>query len=224
MPGWPPPAWHGGPSLRPICEMQKGLRDPYIGKEATMITFEVKGLKELREALDPEKYTKIATRTLNKLGAQVKTAISREVRSEYNIKAERFNSGLYVRRASWENMSFLLAFKGRFPGLQNFDARQTRKGVTVKVKKQNGRKVVKKGFMANTPEGAQAIWKRTGDAMRPMTKGRYQGKMREPIERLYGPDIVAMVNQVGVNAAQKAIDENSEKIFAHELEWELKKN
>ncbi|WKZ34018.1 MAG: hypothetical protein QY316_06370 [Thermodesulfobacteriota bacterium] len=186
-----------------------------------MFTFKVKGLKELQEALDPEKYKKIATRTLNKLGPQARTAISREVRSEYNIKRDRFDAGLYVKRVSWEDMKFLLAFRGRPPGLQHFDARQTRKGVTVKVKKASGRKVVKKGFMANTPEGAPAIWKRTGEFPRTMTKGRYKGKMREPIERLYGPDIVAMVKTVGIRAAQKIVHEKAESLLAHEFEREI---
>ena len=34
---------------------------------------EVKGLKEVREALDPKRYKKVVTRVLNKLGSQSKT-------------------------------------------------------------------------------------------------------------------------------------------------------
>ena len=73
--------------------------------------FEVKGLKELREALDPKRYKKIATRVLNKLGSQTKTAVSREVRNTYNIKRDRLDSGFYMRRATWENLAVLLALQ-----------------------------------------------------------------------------------------------------------------
>ncbi|CAG1065991.1 hypothetical protein BAC1_01588 [uncultured bacterium] len=170
--------------------------------------FEVRGLKYLREALDPKRYKKIATRTVNKLGAQAKTAVNRAVRGTYNISRERLDAGLYLRRATWENPVFLLKFKGRSPGLQHFDARQTRRGVTVKVKKEGGRKVVQGAFM---PASIEGVYKREGAA-------------RLPIKRLYGPDIVGMVNEVGIDSVQKVLDENAERILSHEFDFEMGKN
>lgn len=169
--------------------------------------FEIKGLKELREALDPKRYKKIATRVLNKLGSQGKTAISREVRNTYNIKRDRLDSGFYMRRATWENLAVLLRYSGRTPGLQRFDARRTNRGVTVKVKKQGGRKVVRGAFM---PERIIGVYRRVG-------------KERFPIKRLYGPDVPGMVNIVGEDAAQRVIDEKANKILTHEFEYELGK-
>lgn len=169
--------------------------------------FEIKGLKELREALDPKRYKKIATRVLNKLGSQSKTAISREVRNTYNIKRDRLDAGFYMRRATWENLAVLLRYSGRTPGLQRFDARRTNRGVTVKVRKSGGRKVVKGAFM---PEKIIGVYKRVG-------------KERFPLKRLYGPDLPGMVNTVGEDAAQRVIDEKANKILAHEFEFELSK-
>lgn len=168
---------------------------------------EVKGLKEVREALDPKRYKKIATRVLNKLGSQGKTAISREVRNTYNIKRDRMDAGFYMRRATWENLAVLLRYRGKTPGLQHFDARKTNRGITVKVRKAGGRKVVKGAFMPNRIIG---VYKR-------------EGKERFPIKRLYGPDIPGMVNMVGEDAAQRVVDEKADKILTHEFEYELRK-
>lgn len=169
--------------------------------------FEVKGLKELQDALDPKRYKKIATRVLNKLGSQTKTAVSREVRNTYNIKRDRLNAGFYMKRATWENMAVLLRYKGRTPGLQHFDARRTNKGVTMKVRKAGGRKVVRGAFM---PERIIGVYRREG-------KGRF------PIKRLYGPDVPGMVSTVGLEAAEKIIDEKADRILTHEFEWEMRK-
>ncbi len=169
--------------------------------------FEIKGLKELRDALDPKRYKKVVTRVLNKLGSQSKTAISREVRNTYNIKKDRLDAGFYTRRATWENLAVLLRYSGRTPGLQRFDARTTSRGVTVKVLKTGGRKVVRNAFM---PGKIIGVYKRVG-------------KERFPIKRLYGPDIPGMVNMVGEDAAQQVMDEKTDKLLGHELEYELGK-
>ena len=169
--------------------------------------FEIKGLKEVREALDPKRYKMIATRVLNKLGSQSKTAVSREVRNTYNIKKDRLDAGFYMRRATWENLAVILRYSGKTPGLQRFDARTTNRGVTVRVMKQGGRKVVKGAFM---PGKIIGIYKRVG-------------KERFPIKRLYGPDIPGMVNTVGEDATQRVVDEKTDKLLGHELEYELSK-
>ncbi len=167
----------------------------------------VKGFKELRDALDPKRYKMIATRVLNKLGSQSKTAISREVRNTYNIKKDRLDAGFYMRRATWENLAVLLRYSGRTPGLQRFDARTTNRGVTVRVLKTGGRKVVRNAFMQGKIIG---VYKRVD-------------KERFPIKRLYGPDIPGMVNTVGEDAAQRVVDEKADKLLGHELEYELSK-
>ncbi len=169
--------------------------------------FEIKGLKELRDALDPKRYKKIASRVLNKLGSQGKTAISREVRNTYNIKRDRLDAGFYMKQATWEDLATILRYRGRTPGLQHFDARRSNRGVTVKVRKASGRKVVQGAFM---PEKIVGIYKRVG-------------KDRFPIKRLYGPDVPGMVNTVGEDAAQRVVHEKADKILAHEFDYELGK-
>lgn len=207
-----------------------------------MIEFELKGLKEVQDILDPQKLKKVVTRTLNKVGSQALTAASREIRSVYNIKKDRLDAGLKLTRVaiatSWESSGVIITAKGKPPGLQNFGARQTRKGVTVLVRKDHGRKVVEGGFMGKgvnfgehgSVSGGKTgitdlIWKRTGEAKRLMSKGRYAGSkaQREPIKKLNMTDTVGMMNTIGTEAIKKVVETKMGQIFDHELDWEMGK-
>ena len=172
------------------------------------IKIKIEGINEVRRSIDPRRYTKIMTRTLNKVGAQGKTAISQQLRKTYNIKKDRIDKSFSIRKASNASLTYEMRIKGRSPGLQHYDARQARKGVTVKIIKASGRKVVKSGFMAKTPQGAMAVWRRVGAE-------------RMPIERLYGPSVVGMANKVGINSFQAVVNDKINKVFAHEFEWEM---
>lgn len=190
---------------------------------------ELKGVKELEEAVSPKTFLRIISRTFNKLGAQAKTAVNRKIRETYNIKSERLREGISARTATSADPAYTIKAAGRTPGLQHYGAKQTGKGtkkkVTVLVRKDRGRKVVVKGFMALTPTGQIAVWKRTGESKRVPSKGRYAGTKikREPIKRLLGPDVVGMMNQVGIEEVQKVIDEKADKIWAAQVEYELSK-
>ena len=203
-----------------------------------MIKFSLSGIKKILDDFAPEKQKKIITRTLNKIGAQAKTEVNREVRRVYNISKERVDAGFKLRRASWENMELVLSWKGQTPGLQQYGARQVTKSgvsyrttksgavygtkskrarkwqeVSVEVKK-GRRKVVKGkykhgGFIAANPvKGGIGIFERKGTA-------------RLPIARLSGPDVPGMVNQHGVSAIEDLMDRKAQEIFNHEFEWEM---
>ncbi len=189
------------------------------------IKIDIKGLEEVKKMLDPKRVAKIAVRTLNKVGAQGNTAISKKLRETYNIKKARIDQAFTIRRASNSSLSYEIKIRERTPGLQHYDAHKTGKGVTVKVLKASGRKVVKGGFMANTPQGAMAVWRMSNKAKRPMKMGRYAGIgiKKIPIERLYGPSVVGMINSVGINSFEAVVNEKADKIFTHEFEWEMSK-
>ena len=203
--------------------------------------FRIKGLDEVKDMLDPKRLKKVITRTLNKVGTQALNAASREIRSVYNIKKARLDAGLKLTKValatSWENSAVIISARGKPLGLQNFGARQTRKGVTVLVRKDRGRKVVEGGFMGKGVSFGEhglgaggigttnLIWKRTGDAKRPMSKGRYAGTgiLREPIQKLNMTDTVGMMNVIGSEAVKKIVEGKMDQIFDHEFEWEMGK-
>lgn len=187
------------------------------------IKIDTKQIDEVIKALDPKKALKIMMRTLNKVGAQGKTAISRELRETYNIKKQRLDKAFFINQATIFSQAFELTARERTPGLQHYDARKTRKGVTVKVISSSGRKTVAHGFMANTPQGAIAIWKMKTEPKRLMKMGRYAGTntQRVPIKRLYGPSVPGMINRVGINSFEKVVNEKLNSVFSHEFDWEM---
>lgn len=209
-----------------------------------MLKFELTGFKkqieQIKKDYSTDTFKKVATRGLNKIGAQVKTAVNREIRSVYNISKERVDSGTKITKANWENMELVLRWTGRTPGLQNFGAKATTKSgvsyqttksgavygkklkrprnwqeVTVEVIKGRRKKVKGKyghgGFIATNPvKGGVGIFERVG-------------KDRLPLRRMPGPDVPGMVNKRGMDVIQKLIDEKGPQILSHELEYELSK-
>jgi hypothetical protein len=77
--------------------------------------------------------------------------------------------------------------------LKHFAARQTKKGVTYTM--QGKRKLVASAFIVDSIGGH--VFARHG-AKIAMSKGRYIGKMKQPIKKLYGPSplVAALKNKI----------------------------
>lgn len=193
------------------------------------IKVKVEGMNQLASAINPKIYNRAVFRTLNKIGDQAKTAASNKIRETYNVKVQRLKDNIKTSKAYDAKTVYTITTKGKTPGLQYYDAKQSGKGLlrktTVLVRKDRGKKVVTAGFMAATPQGQMAIWKRTGEPKRLTTKGRYAGTKikREPIKRLLGPSVVGMMNQVGVEEIEKTVAERADRIWAAQLDYELNK-
>ncbi len=175
-----------------------------------MFKIDFRGIKEALEDMDPKKAVKIMTRTINKITERAEVAMRRKIREEYNIKNDRLKDAITVRKATWTKPEATIRAKGKIPGLQNYDARQTTRGVTVKVTKSGGRKLIAHAFLANMPNGGIGVFMR-------------EGMKRLPIKRLFGPDVAGMVNKVGVKAIEQSVNDTMEKTFEHELEYEMGK-
>ena len=128
---------------------------------------------------------------LNKTVAQAKTAMGREIRAEFNMNATTVNQSLRIKRASAARGKFSLqaelssvAKRGRSLNLARFSARQTRKGVTFKVKRGGQRKLIPGAFLIN---GGKTVMIRTG-------------KTRLPIKALQTIDVAQMFNTKRINA------------------------
>lgn len=154
---------------------------------------------------------KALTSAINKTMAQAKTAMSREIRSEFNMPASKVNAALRITRASYHGGMFTLqatlespSKRGRSLNLINFGARQTRKGVSFKVKHgSGGRKVIPGAFIAND---GRTVFIRVG-------------KSRLPIKALQTIGVAQMFNTKRVNArVVSTIKTKFPQIFAHEAQ------
>ena len=129
---------------------------------------------------------------VNTVTKQTRTDIGKRIRGVMKIKKATVEKHIRitgVAAATNPVGKITLDYNDR-AGLQEFGARQTKAGVTYQISPQGGRRTVVGAFMGPKP-GVLAprlyggVWKRQGEA-RKMTKGRHQGRVRQPIVKLYG--------------------------------------
>lgn len=101
---------------------------------------------------------KVTARILNRTADIAKTAASREIRSEYNLSAATVRERLVVQRARpiAGRLHVALIARGSRPGkramnVTAFDARQTKRGATVKIKRGGARKIPRPSWAINAP-------------------------------------------------------------------------
>jgi hypothetical protein len=168
-----------------------------------MLTYELTGIDELRQKFDPQMVNKALGIALQHATQKLRTRVSREVRQIYNIKAGDLSKSATIRRYTGGHM---LIYAGRMVPLHKFSARATKrgkyKGVSVQVRKDRGRKVVKGGFMP----GGNYIAKRVG-------------KERLPIKSKFGISVAHMAgNEVVGNIALLQVQEDASKEFDRYLQ------
>ena len=155
---------------------------------------------------------KAVASALNKTVAQARTAMSREIRREFNISAGTVNQSLRIQRASAAKARFELSATlssisrpgRRSLNLAHFAARQTRKGVTFKIKRGGQRKLIPGAFLIN---GGATVMIR-------------EGKTRLPIRALQTIDVGQMFNTKRINAkVVQLINTRFPAIFANDARF-----
>lgn len=159
--------------------------------------------------------TEVASRAtasaLNKTVTQAKTAMSREIRAEFNLTAGKVNQSLRITRAVASGGRFNLSAaleagskRGRSFNLAAFSARQTARGVSFKIKKAGPRKTIPGAFLINN---GKTVMIRVG-------------KQRLPIKALQTIDVAQMFNTKRINAkVLRFIEEKFPTIFANEAKF-----
>lgn len=163
------------------------------------------------EALRADIAKQATARALNRTIDQAKTAMGREIRAEFALPASKVNAALKVSRASMyggslklEASLFPVNGKGRSLNLAYFDAKQTAKGVTFRVKRGGARKLIPGAFLIN-------------DGRTVMIR---VGKARLPIKALQTIDVAQMFNTKRINAkVVEMIQARFPEIFAREAKY-----
>lgn len=166
-------------------------------------------------ALHKEVRDKALVSAVNKAAAQAKTAMSKGITSEFNMKAGRVKDALRIRRARFTRGQLLIEAelsaagkRGRSLNLINFGARPTATGVSFKIKRTGPRKAIRGAFIAN--------------------KGRTvfirKGKSRLPIEAKQTIDVAQMFNTRRVNSqVVRFIEVNLPRLVESESAFFLRK-
>lgn len=175
-------------------------------------------------------------RAVNRALTGVKTDMAKETTKILNITQKRVKKDISVRKASKQNLSGRVDSAGKPINLMQFKAKQKKKGVSVKVLKQGGRKTIPGAFIfvgknqnelvgwrKKTGSSAQYIGTKKKDPS--MEYGALPKKYRLPIEGLSGPRIQDITGRDDVmKKIEVGAGERLEKELAHQVQRILDKH
>ena len=148
---------------------------------------------------DVRSIPKILSQAVNKTITKAATVADVEIRKTLNVKQRTVKGKFTIFKSnSRKQTARLKVLGGAFP-LINFNAKQTKKGVTFKVKKNKGRKILKGAFIATMQRGHKGVFLRK-------FKKRLKGKKRAlPIEEAFSTNIFHAFTNKQVTAALVAM-------------------
>jgi hypothetical protein len=139
-----------------------------------------------------KKMKKELAAAINAVSKKTKLQMGRDVRNTINLKKDEAEKPISIRASAAEGSLFAVVQLKKTPrlGLRHFGARQDKRGVSYKISKHGGRARIDGAFQGPKPGVIKPSWKgnvfaRVGGNVK-MTKGRYQGKMRQQIEQKKG--------------------------------------
>ncbi|SHM05786.1 Prophage minor tail protein Z (GPZ) [Nitrosospira sp. Nsp11] len=167
-------------------------------------------------SIPKEVMDKAVPRALNKVAAETRTESSRSIRAVgYNLGVNTIKRRIDIRKANRNVLKAVLRVTGKPIPLINYAARQTKKGVSVKVK--SGRKVIQHAFIATMPTGHIGVVVRVGTAHKMNRKNVWSGL---PIKQLFGPSIpTAFSNEVVQQTLRDKIKNRFPILLKHELQY-----
>jgi hypothetical protein len=161
---------------------------------------------------DKEIFGKAIKETLNRVGAMCVTVAKKQITDEYNVRKKDLKVIKLVRAKKWENSITIQASGGKIP-LLAFQARQTARGVTIRIKKSGiSRSLIPSAFIT-AMKFSQQVFER-------IRLGGMKRVPRGPVEALWGPGIPDLFGSKKVmDAITKTVNEKSQEIFNHSLDY-----
>lgn len=165
---------------------------------------------------------KVMAAAVNDTAKQQKTDISSQIRERVNIKKRDIDPHINFSRATPTHPSSVLVLKKSARlSLRYFGARQNKQGVTYQIDKHGGRVLRPHAFIVRSLSGQVFIRK---GPPRPATKGRYVGKMRQAIIKLFGPSPWGVFVKAGLRAETlKNCHDLLRKNLEHRVHFEILK-
>ncbi len=165
--------------------------------------------------LDSRTIAKVWVRAANKVLAKARTAASKEIRSEYMLKAADLKKSLWKMKASRQYpVARLVAHGTRIPAY-HFKAKQAAKGVAIKITRKGGRQLLRHHFIQTMDSGHTGVFHRTKKFMR-------KKPTRQAISETRTIGVPGMLVAGKVYRRIRAVvAADAARIFANQLEFEL---
>lgn len=157
------------------------------------------------EKLEGSVKHRVLGRALNRTITGVRTDVSSGIRKRLNVKASDVRKVISVRRARAAELSAEIVIAGKGAPLAVFGARQTKKGVTIKVLRGGARKTIRGAFIATMKSGHKGVFVR-------------RGKRQLPIDERFGEaPAQSVLTSTIMNTVTTRARERFERELAHEM-------
>ncbi|RLC08113.1 MAG: hypothetical protein DRI24_23860 [Deltaproteobacteria bacterium] len=158
----------------------------------------IEGWDEFEERADSKVLPRVENRTIKQTLMRTRTALSKDIRKVYNVKAGDIGKIVNIWKMSWSPASYNLVYSGDRVQLRHFGlrprtfhtARGIRKGVSVRIRKDRGRKVIEGGFYG--PGGYPVYMRKTdGTMMKTKNKAAIEKRTGMSVAHMAGVDPMA---------------------------------
>ncbi|MFZ2190035.1 MAG: phage tail protein [Candidatus Magasanikiibacteriota bacterium] len=159
-----------------------------------------------------EAIRKAVASSLNKMAARLVTAISRYLRTHYNIKKRDLDKNFSVEKATSKKPIATILVSGERLSLSMFNPKQTEEGVQIIIVK--GKPVtIKNVFTGARKVGALG-------AIGNLDVFQRKGKKRLPIKQITGPDVASLARSKEVSSIiELTFNREWEPLFQSELRY-----
>jgi hypothetical protein len=166
-----------------------------------------------------------ASRALTKAATQARTQAAREIRDRYNISARLVARQIDVTRSTPDTLVALLKPQGSKLPVIAFQARQTRRGVTVQIKR-GSRRLIPHAFIATMRSGhtgvfARGVYSGLSFVHRSKRLRRYP-KPDLPITELFTVGVPQpFASQAVLDALERKVRQRFPQLLDHEIRFDL---
>jgi hypothetical protein len=111
------------------------------------IDLKIKGLSFVESLANQSQIDKAITRALNRSMSAAFTAGSKKIREDYTLKAGDIKKSAKIIKATYSKSVVTLRITGRPIPFKYFNPKQTGRGVTIKIRKDKPRQLIKHAFI-----------------------------------------------------------------------------
>jgi hypothetical protein len=171
--------------------------------------------------------SRVLSRAINKTLDGVRTDSVNEIAKDITPKKSVIRGTFTVKKTTVSNLEGRTSSKGKPLGLIHYQARKTKKGVSVKVKRNGKRSVIPGSFIAKAKGAENVFWRQYKGPRGKVRPGFQYGVLpkypyRLPIERLTGPRVPDIMDKPEVMAAiLAAADIRLDKNLSNQIDYEL---
>lgn len=163
--------------------------------------------------------TKAVARAANRTATGTRAQMSKRIRTRVNLKARDVKESIdIVSRATFRNPRAILKFEFNPVPLKAYGANQRKDGVSVRVLKGEGRKVIKHAHKQSMYGGH--VFSREKDSSAGTDSGLVH---RKPYLKMWGPTVKHQAELLLPGLEEEYISPTFEKRLAEQIEWERDK-